>query len=77
MRYNPLESKDVPTAVGKVSFTDGRLSFLNPRLCPAGMHSLLYDARNVHTGTYTSHKAKSKSPHADWSKGDTILDIVR
>lgn len=76
VRYNPLMSKGVPTAVGKVSFTDGRLTFLNPKLCPADMHGLLYDARNVHTGTYTSHKAKKESPHADWSEGDTILDIM-
>ena len=41
VRYNPLETKAVPTAVGPVDFTDGRLSFLNPRLCPKGLYERL------------------------------------
>jgi hypothetical protein len=38
VRYNPLHTKQVRTEVGKIDFVDGRLTFLNPRLCPASMY---------------------------------------
>ena len=67
----------VKTAVGKVDFTDGRLTFLNPRLVPEGTHELLFDGRNVHIGTYTHNKEKVRSQHADWSENDTIFDAIK
>lgn len=76
IRYNPLFSSGVQTAVGPVSFTDGRLTFINPKLTPDAMYTALYDPKNIHKGSYTEHKNKAQSSVPDWGPGDTILEIV-
>ena len=77
IRYNPLETRSAMTHVGKVGFTDGRLTFINPRLTPPSMMTDLYDERNIHLGSYTDHEFKSKSPYPDWAPGDTMMDLVK
>ena len=75
VRYNPLESY-ATTIVGRIKFSDGRLTFVNPRLVTSGLISTLQDHRNVHLGSFTEHSYKRKSKFKDWSKGDTILDVI-
>lgn len=76
VRYNPLETQHSPTAIGPVDFNDGRLTFLNPRLCRSGLYEALFDPANVWEGSYTAHPAKQRTIDPDWANGSTIWDVM-
>jgi len=77
VRYFPLYS-NCDTQFGKMEFTDGVITFVNPALAP-GLAKEIFHTKNIHIGKYTGYKGKKmhETVTPDWGKGDYITDIQK